>query len=158
MCQRHDQTTMTSMRSCLLLLALLLASGCGDDLHGDADAIAEAGEDLAPDPSSPGDPGDPPPPVPELCDRLLACVNATRPAELAALAEHYGSGSACWDAGPAEAALCIAECGEALEDRHRSFPRHRACMLCRSDDDCNTGAGEFCFVGGCELIEHDDPG
>ena len=147
---------MIRMRSSSLLLALLLASGCGDDLRADAEAGAGAGDHGTPDPSGAADPGDPPP-VPELCDRLLACVNATRPAEFAPIAEQYGPGSACWDAGPAEAALCITECRDGLEDHHRSFPRHRACMLCRSDDDCNTGAGEFCFAGGCSLIDAEPP-
>jgi hypothetical protein len=143
-----ERPSIAGMRSPALLLALLLAPACGDDL-GAGDRTLGPGDAPDPDDREPGDPR----PVPDLCARFLDCIDAIDPAELASHVAEYGPGGACWDAGPAETAVCIDACGDGLERRHRDAPRVRACMLCRSDDECDTVAGEFCFAGGCEVVE-----
>ncbi|MEZ4453384.1 MAG: hypothetical protein R3B09_28225 [Nannocystaceae bacterium] len=92
----------------------------------------------------------------ETCQRYIECVAVTSPADLPQIQEGFGAGGPCWTQGPQEAENCAQACRVGLQQAHEDYPDEPKCDECTRDDQCDQGAGEFCYDDRCQTTHCGD--
>ncbi|MDC0716945.1 hypothetical protein [Nannocystis bainbridge] len=92
----------------------------------------------------------------EICQRYLACIAEVSPGGLPEAQMGFGENGSCWQGSDAEAQLCIDACRSALEMYNELFPEEMTCAQCHADSECDTTAGEVCFLGNCAVTSCGD--